>query len=117
MATETGLRNATHSFQRLMDIHRRAIDGVVREQAHPVDQIADTIRFLTDQPGQSDVVLLGYRCFEQLGRTANTGEWIFDLMRQNCCQTGHRSGRISVGDLAVNPPCNGLFVQRHNRQI
>ncbi len=75
----------------------------------------DPVGFLADQTGQVAVGIGRQRGFEQLRGPADTGERVFDLMRQKRRKAGHRARRIAMDELTVDPPRDRLLVQRQDR--
>ena len=116
MASETGLRQLTDALQHLVDIDRLARDRVmVGERLHAIDEGDDAVGFVADQAGQLALGLIGI-LLEQLRRPANTGQRVFDLVRQHCRHRRDRSGGIAVGQLTIELVDHRALVQREHQR-
>ena len=82
MRGEAGLCQAADVLQHAVDVDRPALDRLVAERLHPVHQSADTVGLVADQNGQL-AVRLGHAALEQLCGTADAGERVLHLVRQN----------------------------------
>ena len=111
VAGKAGLRHRLHMVEDRMDVDRRAIHRTfVGEDFHPVHQRDDPVGFVTDEAGQSPVVIR-HGAFEKLGRAADTGQRILDLVRQHRGQTGHGTGGGAVRQLPVDLVGHGAFLE------
>jgi hypothetical protein len=75
-----------------------------------VDEIADAVCLVADQARQRSIRRL-HRFFEQLCGAPNTGERIFDLMRQHRCHAVQRAHRATMKQLPVEPLREAALVQ------
>ena len=83
---EPGLSEALHVVEDSVDVEALPLPrGRHREGLHPVDEFHDAVRLVTDEPGQGPV-LVADAALKQLRRAANSGQRIFDLMREHCAQ-------------------------------
>jgi hypothetical protein len=97
-----------------MDVDRTARHRtVVAEHFHAIDQCNDTVRFVADQPRQH-AVFRRSGLFEQLRRTADTGQRILDFMRQHRGQRNHRARGTSMCQLPIHLVGDRPFLQHHD---
>ena len=84
------LRQTNDMVQDLMDVHRLALDPrIVGKHLHAVDQRANAVGFLNDQPGELAVLDVA-GLFQQLRGAANARQRILDLVREH---QRHRADR------------------------
>ena len=102
LAGEAALREAPDVLQDLVDVDRPAFDRpMVGELFHAVDQGADPVGLVADQPDQR--MLVGaHALLEQLGGAADPGQGVLDLVGQRRAKAGDReAGAAPVGQLVV----------------
>ena len=78
----------------------RRSTGLSAERLHPVDEVADAVRLVADQDGQLTVGV-GDAAFEQLGRAADAGKGVLDLVRQDGGHAGDAAGGAAEVHLPV----------------
>ena len=97
-----------------MDIDRIAVDRpLVGKYLHAVDQRHDAVGLVGDETRQR-AVLVGNRRLQKLGRAANAGERVLDLMRQHGGQAGDRAGGAAMRHLAVDLVGHRAFLEHHD---
>ena len=94
---------------------RRSIGRAVGERLHAVDQGADPVGLVADQPDQRPLVL-GDAALQQLRRAADPRERVLDLVRQGRAQPGDRARAAAVRQLPVQPLRHRAGVQ-HDQVI
>jgi hypothetical protein len=100
MRREPCLRQPPDVFQHPMDVHRAALDRLVTEYLHAVDQSADAVGFVADQHREFTVGVAD-RGFEQLRRAADAGQRVLDLVGKDRRHAGNAAGGAAEGELAI----------------
>ncbi len=113
MRREARLRQLAHVLQHAMDVHRGPRDRLLAEDLHPIDQGADAIRLVADQYRQLAVLRIDAG-LQQLCRTANAGERVLHLMREDRRHTGDAARRAAEGELTVQR-AGGRSILQHQQ--
>ncbi len=108
---EPGLRQAPHMLQHPVDVDRAALDRLLAEHLHAVDQRADAVRLVADQHGELPVGL-AHAALQQLRGAADAGERVLHLVRQHRRHAADRSGGDAEHGLAVQRPGGRGVLQR-----
>ena len=87
-------------FEHTVNVDGPAIDRLLAEDFHAVDQVANSIGFVADEVGQF-AVGRQHVGFEQLGGAANTGERVLDLVGQDRGHAADAAGGAPIGDLTI----------------
>ena len=113
LAPEAALGEAPHVLEHQVDVDRAALDRLaVGELLHVVDQTADPIRLLADQPDQRPLVL-GDAALEQLRGAADPRQRVLDLMRQSGGEARHGARAAPIDQLVIEPARDRARVQHH----
>jgi hypothetical protein len=99
--------------QYLVDVDRPALDRpVVGELLHAVDERADPVGLVADQPDQGALVL-AHALLEQLRRAADPGQRVLDLVGQRRAEPGDRARAAAVDQLVIETVRDRAGVQDH----
>src|SRR5580658_6293979 len=112
MAGEARLRDEAHAVQHFVDVGAAALDRpLVGEHLHAVDEGADAIALVADEPRQLAVAGAGI-LLQELRRAADAGERVLHLMRQHRRHRRHRARSVAMHELAVDLVGDRALLQR-----
>ena len=100
-------------LEHLVDVDRAALDrAVVGELLHAVDEAADAVGLVADQPDQR-ALLVADAGLEQLRGAADAGERVLDLVGERRAEPGDRARAAAMGELMVEAVRDRAGVQDH----
>ena len=97
-----------------MNVDRIAVDWpLVGKHLHAIDKRDDAVGLVGDQPRQC-AVLVGNRRLQKLGRAADAGQRVLDLMRQHGGEPRDRTRGTPMCHLAIDLVRHRAFLEHHD---